>query len=142
VVRNPTGVTQYCRKTNVTDRAFYFSCSSSAHYPAPHYATLPYFIPHQDHACPPCQIVGIKNRAMRDAIAEAKATHPHLTEEMLVIDNRKQNAEIPSLDTYIEEKMFEEKQFWFCRIRKWEQDLKMKNVLVKEEDGLSLFGDH
>jgi hypothetical protein len=79
---------------------------------------------------------------MRDAIAEAKATHPHLTEEMLVIDNRKQNAEIPSLDTYIEEKMFEEKQFWFCRIRKWEQDLKMKNVLVKEEDGLSLFGDH
>ena len=141
MVRTPTGVAQYCRKTNVTDRAFYFSCSSSAHYPAPHYATLPYFIQHQDHACPPCQIVGIKNRSMREAIAEAKATHPHLTEEMLVIDNRKQNVKIPSLETYIEEKMVEEKQFWFCRIRKWEQDLKMKNVLVKEEDGLSLFGD-
>ena len=79
---------------------------------------------------------------MREAITEAKATHPHLTEEMLVIDNRKQDMEIPSLETYVEEKMLEEKQFWHFRIKKWEQDLKMKNVLVKEEDGLSLFGEN
>jgi hypothetical protein len=79
---------------------------------------------------------------MRETIAEAKETHPHLTEEMLIIDNKKQNVAIPSLQTYIDEKMIEEKQFWYCRIRKWEQDLRMKNVLVKEEDGLSLFGDN
>lgn len=79
---------------------------------------------------------------MRDTVAEAKETHPHLTEEMLIIDNKKQDVAIPSLQKYIDEKMVEEKQFWYCRIRKWEQDLKRKNVLVKEEDGLSLFGDN
>jgi hypothetical protein len=79
---------------------------------------------------------------MRETIAEATATHPHLTQEMLIIDNKKQDVEIPSLEKYIEEKTIEEKQFWYCRIRKWEQDLKMRNVLVKEEDGLSLLGDN
>jgi hypothetical protein len=79
---------------------------------------------------------------MRETITEAKESHPHLTEDMLIIDNKKQNVAIPSLQTYIDEKVTEEKQFWYCRIRKWEQDLRMKNVLVKEEDGLSLFGDN
>ena len=78
---------------------------------------------------------------MRETVAEAEATHPHLTAEMLVIDNKRQNVAIPGLERYVDEKVGEEKQFWFCRVRKWEQDLKMKNCLVKEEDGLSLFGD-
>ena len=78
---------------------------------------------------------------MRETIRDAEATHPHLTQEMLIIDNKRQDVEIPSLEKYVDEKKSEEKQFWFCVIRKWEQDLRMKNVLVKEEDGLSLSGD-
>jgi hypothetical protein len=77
---------------------------------------------------------------MRETVEEARKTHPHLTKEMLVVDNRRQEVEIPSLEKYVEEKVGEERQFWYMRMRKWEEDLRRRNVLCKEEDGLGLGG--
>lgn len=78
---------------------------------------------------------------MREMVEEARRMHPHLSEEMIVRDNRRQDVGIPSLEVYVEEKVGEERQFWEIRLRKWEQDLRGRNVLLREEDGLGLRGE-
>lgn len=148
VARQPTGSVQYCRnlaatcKPSVADKHFSFSCSSSNHYPAPHYTGLPSHLPHQDHPCPPCQIDQLRQKSDREAISAARREFPHLTGEMLVRNGRSQ-AECEwtkkmTLDRYMEEKRSDEKQMWLHVVRKWTQDLRKCRVLVAEEDGLGL----
>ncbi|OAL23266.1 hypothetical protein AYO22_06316 [Fonsecaea multimorphosa] len=132
----------FSRSQSFSSKGFRFSCTSSSHYPTPHYMGLPTFLPHQDHPCPPCQLEEFRMNADREAIASARAQYPHLTCEMLVRDGRKWEEwqTKPSLEKFVEEKRTDEKQMWLHVTRKWTQDLKKVRVLVSEEDGLGLLG--
>lgn len=103
---------------------------------------LPAFLPHQDHACPPCQLEEQRIKADQEAIKSALAQYPHLTKEMLVKDGRtwEDCQSKPTLEEYVEEKRSDERQMWLHVTRKWTQDLKKARVLVAEEDGLGLLG--
>jgi len=146
VIRQPSGSVQYChnynRKPTSIEKPYRFSCSSSDHYPTPHYATLPTFLPHQDHPCPPCQIEDLRIQSEREVAAAAMAEYPHLTGDMLVRNGRKQDecewlSKI-TMENYVNERRMEDKQIWLHVTRKWTQDLKRARVLVAEEDGLGL----
>ena len=141
VARQPASTVQYCRKsTSTLEKPYTFSCSSSSHYPVPHYSTLPGYLPHQSHCCPPCQLEGLRREADKEAYTSAKKQFPHLTSDMLVRNGRSQAAleYKMTLERYVEEKRIEEKQTWLFITRKWTQDLKKVGVLVAEEDGLGL----
>ncbi|KIW26009.1 uncharacterized protein PV07_09139 [Cladophialophora immunda] len=133
---------KFSRSQSFSSKGFRFSCTSSSHYPTPHYMGLPTFLPHQDHPCPPCQLEEFRMNADREAIASARAQYPHLTCEMLVRDGRRWEEwqTKPSLEKFVEEKRSDEKQMWLHVTRKWTQDLKKVRVLVSEEDGLGLLG--
>ncbi|KIX04068.1 uncharacterized protein Z518_07621 [Rhinocladiella mackenziei CBS 650.93] len=133
---------KFSRSPSFTSRGFSFSCSSSAHYPTPHYMNLPTFLPHQDHPCPPCQLEELRIKSDKDAIASAVAQFPHLTTDMLVRNGRTWEdwQTKPTLETFVEEKRSEERQMWLHVTRKWTQDLRKARVLVAEEDGLGLLG--
>jgi len=147
VIRQPTGSVQYChnfnKKPSSIAKPFSFSCSSSNHYPTPHYATLPTFLPHQDHPCPPCQIEDLRSKSDQEVASAAKAEYPHLTGDMMVRNGRKQDGcewlGKMTMETYVDEKRLEDRQTWLCVTRKWTQDLKRAKVLLAEEDGLGLF---
>jgi len=104
--------------------------------------SLPTYLPHQNHPCPPCQLEEQRMKADRDATATALAQYPHLTSEMLVKDGRvwEDWQTKPSLEGFVEEKRSDERQLWLHVTRKWTQDLKKVRVLVAEEDGLGLLG--
>lgn len=146
VVRQPSEcgdlARTFSRSPSFSSRGFSFSCSSSAHYPTPHYMNLPSFLPHQDHACPPCQLAEHRTRSDKEAIASAIAQFPHLTSEMLVRNGRTWEdwQTKPTLEKFVEEKRTDERQMWLHVTRKWTQDLKKARVLVAEEDGLGLLG--
>jgi len=142
VAKQPRSAVQYSRTSSskVVEKAYKFTCTSSNHYPVPHYATLPSFLPHQDHACPPCQLERLRVDNIREACTSAKAEYPHLTAERLVRNGRSQEGWTGklTLERYVDEKSQEEKQYWHHLTRKWTQDLRTAKVLVAEEDGLSL----
>ncbi|KAL2435172.1 hypothetical protein ABEF95_014221 [Exophiala dermatitidis] len=146
VARQPPECGAFGRKFNrsqsVSSKGFSFSCSSSTHYPAPHYMNLPAFLPHQDHPCPPCQLEELRIKSDKEAISSAVAEYPHLRKEMLVKDGRtwEDCQSMPTLEEYVEEKRSDERQMWLHVTRKWTQDLKKARVLVAEEDGLGLLG--
>jgi hypothetical protein len=133
---------RFTRTESFSAKAFHFACTSSSHLLPPHYMSLPYFLPHQDHVCPPCQLEDYRMKADREAVAAAHKQYPHLTCEMLVSPGRQWEdwQTKPTLDKYVEEKRSEEKQLWLHFTRKWIQDLKKVRVLVAEEDGLGLLG--
>jgi len=141
VAKQPSSTIQYCRKMTHTEKAFAFKCSSSNHYPVPHYATLPAFLPHQDHACPSCQLEDMRIAGDREVHAQALAQYPSLTAEQLIVNNIRQDKweGKPTLEWYVSEQRAEEKQLWMMVTRKWTQDLRSKKVLVDEEDGLGLW---
>jgi len=122
------------------EKPYKFTCTSSNHYPVPHYATLPSFLPHQDHACPPCQLERLRDDNIREACSSARAQYPHLTAEQLVKNGKSQEAWEGklTLERYIDEKQQEEREYWHHLTRKWTQDLRKARILVAEEDGLSL----
>ncbi|KAK5478995.1 hypothetical protein LTR55_007793 [Exophiala xenobiotica] len=133
---------RFTRTDSFSTKGFSFSCTSSGHYPTPHYMGLPNHLPHQSHPCPPCQLEDLRMKSDREAIARAKAEFPHLTGEMLVHDGRvwEEWQSKPTLEAYIDEKRSDERQMWLHVTRKWTQDLKKLRVLVAEEDGLGLLG--
>jgi len=133
---------RFTRTESFSTKAFHFVCTSSSHYLPPHYMALPNFLPHQDHACPPCQLEEHRLKADREAVASARKQYPHLTCEMLVSPGRQWEEwqTKPTLEKYVEEKRSEERQLWLHFTRKWIQDLKKVRVLVAEEDGLGLMG--
>jgi len=144
VAKQPKGIVQYShnynRSASSAGKPFNFSCSGSGHYPTPHYATLPTFLPHQDHPCPPCQLEDLRRRADREVAIQATQEFPHLRSEMLVRNGRIQEDILQKLTlaAYVEEKREDERQMWLHVTRKWTQDLKNAKVLVAEEDGLGL----
>jgi hypothetical protein len=141
VAKQPSTAVQYSRTPSCKmEKPYRFSCTSSNHYPVPHYATLPSFLPHQDHPCPPCQLERLRDDNIREACASAKKQYPFLQAEQLVKNGRSQ-AEWEgklTLERYVDEKCQEEKEYWFHLTRKWTQDLRKSKILVAEEDGLSL----
>ena len=141
VARQPASAVQYCRKVGSAEKPFTFTCSSSSHYPVSHYASLPSFLPHQDHACPPCQLENLRRQADQDALQSAKAEYPHLKAEQLVKNGRRQDEwqGKMTLERYVDDKRQEEKEVWLHITRKWTQDLRVARVLVAQEDGLGLF---
>ncbi|RMD41751.1 hypothetical protein DV735_g3364, partial [Chaetothyriales sp. CBS 134920] len=138
---NVPGLNLSQRPPSSSSRSFSFSCPPSCSHTAMHYyLSLPSHLPHQNHPCPPCQIVQLKAQGDQEAIASAKSQFPHLTSDMLVRNGRqRENWESElTLDKFIEEKRTEEKQLWCFVVRKWTQDLKKSRVLMNEEDGLGL----
>jgi len=133
---------RFSRTDSFSSKSFTFSCSSSGHYPTPHYMNLPTYLPHQNRPCPPCQLEELRMRSDKEAIASARAEYPHLTGEMLVRNGRvwEDWQTKPTLEKFIEEKRSDERQMWLHVTRKWTQDLKKLRVLVAEEDGLGLLG--
>lgn len=133
---------KFSRTQSFSQKGFSFTCSSSAHYPTPHYTNLPSFLPHQDHPCPPCQLEDLRIKADKEVTASAVVQFPHLTGEMLVRNGRMWEdwQTKPTLEKFIEEKRSDERQMWVHVTRKWTQDLKKARVLVAEEDGLGLLG--
>lgn len=142
VARQPLGcVTTGMQKRRPSSaRPFKFECQSSGHMLTPHYLGLPSHLPHQDHACPPCQLQKMRERGEEDVIKQARIQYPKLTVEMLIRDGTiKEFQDKPTWDQYIDEKITEEREMWLHVTRKWTQDLKRCRVLVAEEDGLGLF---
>jgi hypothetical protein len=144
VALQPAGTLRYCHsdlnRPRSASKPFSFACSSSSHYATEHYLLLPGYLPHQDHACPPCQVEDLRRRGDREAILLAKKEFPNLRGEMLVRNGRiREDWESNlTLEKYIDEKRTDEKQMWLHVIRKWTQDLRKIKVLLSEEDGLSL----
>lgn len=137
VARQPAGCVKIQRRHS--DKPFSFSCSNSSHYATPHYTSLPLFLPHQDHPCPPCQLTQLRSKGETDVLRQAKIEHPKLTEEMLIRNGCiKEWQDKPTLAAYLEERVTEERQMWHHVTRKWTQDLRKCRVLVAEEDGLGL----
>lgn len=142
VAVQPAGTIAYChnaaRSKKQSSRPFSFACS--AHWGAHYYASLPSFLPHQNHPCPPCQLDDFKQSGDAEAIAKARSEFPHLTSEMLVRNGQiRENWQSNlTLDKYIDEKRVDERQMWHHVIRKWTQDLKGLKILIAEEDGLGL----
>jgi len=60
VAKQPSSCIQYARKATQYEKAYKFTCSSSNHYPLPHYSTLPSHLPHQNHDCPQCQLENMR----------------------------------------------------------------------------------
>lgn len=141
VAHQPSSTICYARKPAAREKPFTFACRSSTHHPVPHYATLPPFLPHQDHACPPCQLELMKRAGDRQVGLDARAAWPALKAEHFVVNNVAQDkwAGRPTLDWYVGEKRQEERELWLHVTRRWTQDLRGKKVLVDEEDGLGLF---
>jgi hypothetical protein len=141
VAKQPNTAVQYSRKSSCKmEKPYRFTCTSSNHYPVPHYATLPSFLPHQDHPCPPCQLERLRDDNILEACTNARKQYPSLQAEQLVKNGRSQ-AEWEgkmTLERYVDEKRQEEKEYWFHLTRKWTQDLRKSKVLVAEEDGLGL----
>jgi hypothetical protein len=141
VAKQPASAVQYCRKfSSKLEKPYRFACSSSSHYAVPHYATLPSFLPHQDHPCPPCQLERLRKDNIRETCASARAQYPSLKAEQLVKNGRPQiewEGKM-TLERYVDEKRMEEKEYWHHLTRKWTQDLRKAKILVAEEDGLSL----
>lgn len=143
MARQPSNSVQYTRKYSSplgVEPPYTFACSSSNHYPVPHYATLPAFLPHKEHACPPCQLAAFRAQGDRDVAAAARAEYPHLKAEQLVRNGRAQDGWQGKLtcERYVEEKRQDERELWLFVTRKWTQDLKSCRVLVAAEDGLAL----
>jgi hypothetical protein len=141
VARQPASAVQYCRKSaSKLEKPYRFTCTSSNHYPVPHYATLPSFLPHQDHPCPPCQLERLRDDNIRETSASAHRQYPSLKAEQLVKNGRPQTEWEGklTLERYVEEKCQEEREFWHHLTRRWTQDLRKAKILVAEEDGLSL----
>ena len=147
VARQPMGTLQYCttnipgRQRSSSSRSFNFACPTScSHNTSPHYNMLPSYLPHQEHPCPPCQLTDLQVLGDKEAVHSAKREFPHLTSDMLVRNGRQREdwEHTLTLEKYIDEKRLEEKQMWWIMTRKWTQDLKSRNVLVAEEDGLGL----
>ncbi|ETN43230.1 uncharacterized protein HMPREF1541_02389 [Cyphellophora europaea CBS 101466] len=144
VALQPAGTVQYCqnivRPRSQPSKSFSFTCSSNTHGAPDFYGSLPGFLPHQDHPCPPCQLENLRMVGDTEAITLAKSEFPRLRGEMLVRNGRvRENWESNlTLAKYIAEKRTDEKQMWHWVIRKWTQDLKKVKILIAEEDGLGL----
>lgn len=144
VARQPNGCVKLAAGLAVARRPnsanpFKFVCQSSDHILAPHYLGLPSHLPHQDRACPPCQLQEMRTKGEADAYRQAAKEHPRLTTDMLIRGgNIKEWQEKPTFEAYADEKITEEREMWVHVTRKWTQDLKRVRVLVAEEDGLGL----
>lgn len=120
-------------------KPFRFSCQSSSHTMTPHYFGLSSHLPHQDHACPPCQLQEMRSKGQADVVKQARERYPKLTVEMLIRDGTiKEFQEKPTWEQFLDEAVTEEHELWHHVTRKWTQDLQKCRVLVAEEDGLGL----
>jgi hypothetical protein len=144
VARQPTGTLSYCQNISQprpkSAKSFSFSCSSNNHSCTPHYTNLPTFLPHQNHPCPPCQFEDYKAHEMADTARRARLRFPQLTDEMLVVNGRKQEGWQSTLteEIYVAEECTRERELWLHTYRAWTQELAKTNVLLSAEDGLAL----